>query len=276
MTAMLKKIGGMLDRARKLEAAMTASIEGAAGRMTGTPAERPPLEIAHAIVDAVADDIQPTGRGQNGFPFNLIKVTLVASTARARAQLQGVIDGPDPLAQRIVTRLRAAGCDVAGLSVRIAYVSRARAEWPQQEFHVECVRVDRQEAAAAEPLPRLKLAVLAGSAASATFAFGATVVAIGRGAEISDSRGRLVRVNHVAFTDGDDAINQTVSRLHARIEHDAATGAYRVFDDGSAQGTSVIRQGRGYPVARGSRGMTLAPGDEIVLGRARLKVNILR
>lgn len=275
MTAMLKKIGGMLDRARRLETVIAASVEGAASRMTGTPAERPPLEIAHAIVDAVAGDIQPTGRGQSGFPFNLIKVTLVAPTARARAQLQGVIDGPDPLAQRIVTRLRAAGCDVAGLSVRTAYVNKARAEWAHREFHVECVRIDRPEAAA-EPLPRLKLVVLAGSAASAAYAFGATVVAIGRGGEISDSRGRVVRVNHVAFSDTDDAVNQTVSRLHARIEHDAATGAYRVFDDGSAQGTSVIRQGRGYPVSRGSRGMTLAPGDEIVLGRARLKVNILR
>jgi hypothetical protein len=273
---MIKRLGGLLEKARKIEAAMAASVEGTASRVAGAPAERSPLEIAHAIVDAVAADIQPSGRGQNGFPFNVIKVTLLAPTARVRAQLQAVMEGPDPLEQRIVSRLRAAGCDVAGLSVRIACASKARAEWTQPDYHVECLRVDPAETAGAEPQPRLKLVVAAGQAASATHIFGATGVAIGRGTEIVDSRGRLVRVNHVAFADVDDAINQTVSRLHARIEHDAASGAYRVFDDGSAQGTSVIRQGKGHPVSRGSRGMTLRSGDEIALGLARLKVTILR
>jgi hypothetical protein len=276
MTTMLKRLGGMLEKARKLEEAVAASVEGVAGRMTGAPAERPPLEIALAIVDIVARDIQPAGRGQNGFPFNRIRVTLLAPTARARAQFQAVIEGPDPLPRRIETRLRAAGCDVADLSVKVAYVSKTRAEWTQPDFHVECLRVDHQEPTADDPQPRLKLVVVAGSTGLASYAFGAAIVAMGRGAEICDSRGRLVRVNHVAFADGDDPINQTVSRLHARITHDAASGSYRVFDDGSAQGTSVIRQGRGYVVPRGGRGMTLASGDELVLGRARVRVTIPR
>lgn len=276
MTAMLKRLGGILEKARKLEVAMAASVEGAASRVAGVPADRPPLEVAHAIVDVVARDIQPAGRGQNGFPFNHIRVTLLAPGARAKAHLQAVMEGPDPLQRRIETRLRAAGCGVTGLSVKTVYVSKTRAGWTQPDFHVECLRLDPRDATDAGPQPRLKLAVVAGEAASASYALGASAVAIGRGAEITDSRGRLVRVNQVAFADSDNAINETVSRLHARIEHDAASGSYRVFDDGSAQGTSVIRQGRSHVVSRGSRGMTLASGDEIVLGRARLKVTVQR
>ena len=276
MTAILKKFGGLLEKARRLEGVMAASVEGAASRMTGAPAERPPLEIAHAVVDAVARDIQPTGRGQHGFPFNSIRVTLLAPTPRGRAQLQAVLEGPDPLPARIESRLRAAGCNVTGLSVKVTYVAKPKLEWLEPDFHIECARLDQQSALDAGPPTRLKITVMAGTAAAGSYAFGTGTVAIGRGAEISNSRGRLVRVNQVAFADNDDPINQTVSRLHARIAHDVTSGSYRLFDDGSAQGTSVIRQGRGYPVSRGSRGMTLAAGDEVVIGQARLKVVIAR
>lgn len=276
MTAMLRKLGGILEKARKLEGAMAASVEGAAGRMTGAPTQRPPLEIAHAVVESVARDIQPTGRGQHGFPFNVIRVTLHAPTPRVRAQLQSVLDGPDPLAARIESRLRAAGCSVAGLSVKVTYAAKPRPEWSEPDFHIECSRVDHQDSPDVSPQVRLKLTVLAGTAAASSYVFGAGSVTIGRGAEISNTRGRLVRVNQIAFIDNGDSINQTVSRLHARIDHDLTSGSYRLFDDGSAQGTSVIRQGRGYPVSRGSRGMTLVAGDEVVLGQARLKVATAR
>jgi hypothetical protein len=160
--------------------------------------------------------------------------------------------------------------------VKVTYATKPKLEWAEPDFHIECARLDQQSALDAGPPTRLKITVMAGTAAAGSYAFGTGTVAIGRGAEISNSRGRLVRVNHVAFADNDDPINQTVSRLHARIAHDVTSGSYRLFDDGSAQGTSVIRQGRGYPVSRGSRGMTLAAGDEVVIGRARLKVAIAR
>jgi predicted component of type VI protein secretion system len=58
------------------------------------------------------------------------------------------------------------------------------------------------------------------------------------------------------------------------VEHDARADAYRVHDEGSSRGTSVIRDGRGQPVPRG-RGLRLRSGDVLVLGDARVRVKIL-
>jgi hypothetical protein len=95
---------------------------------------------------------------------------------------------------------------------------------------------------------------------------------------VRDHQHRLVRINHVAFleaADGDSAaINSTVSRRHARIDLDTDTGRPRLVDDNSAQGTSIIRGGRSIGVPRGSRGLGLQTGDEIVQGQARMAVTI--
>ena len=274
MTAMMRRLSGLFEKAGKLESTIAAKVEGAAGQFTGSPSARQPLEVAHAIVEAVAGEIQPAGGGQNAFPFNNIRVALLAPDGRAKARLQTVFEGPRSLPQRIDERLRAAGCAIPGLDVRVAFVTKSRPDWTQPEFHVEYTRTDRVETPPAAADTRLELVVLAGTAGRPSFHFSGASVAIGRGAEVRDTRGRLVRVNHVAFAEDGDEINLTVSRLHARIEYDATLELYRVYDDGSAQGTSVIRKGRGYVVSRGTRGMNLASGDELVVGRARLKVKI--
>ena len=79
-----------------------------------------------------------------------------------------------------------------------------------------------------------------------------------------------MRRNHVAFLDSEDPVNATVSRAHAHIEYFAGDG-FRVFDDGSAHGTRIGREGRSIPVARGAlRGVRLRHGDEIELGLAKV------
>jgi hypothetical protein len=273
----IRKFDSVLEKARQLEAAIASTVEGAAARVTGAPETRASLEIVHAIIDEVAREIQPTGRGRYGFPFNLIRVTLRAADARARARLQAVVDGAEPLAQRIEARLVAAGCRTDGLVIAVNYTSKPKADWAGREFHVECLRVsDAKESAVEAPVARLKLAVLAGETSTSSLVFGAADITLGRGEQICDNRGRLVRVNRVAFVDDAAEISRTVSRLHAHIAHDAATGTYRLFDDGSSQGTIVIRNGRGHVVSRGGRGIVLQAGDEILLGRARLAVTTVR
>lgn len=275
MTPLARRLTRILEKARRIESTIAGRVEGAVGRVTGAPMDRQPIELAQAVVEEVAREVQPTGRGRRGFPFNQVRVSVLAPNARARAQLQAVLEGAHPLRERIAERLSAAGCPTAGLFVKVSFVTKARAGWTQPDFHVECSRVDAAELPDMAVEPRLELVVLAGTTGRPTHTFGASAVAIGRGAEVCDSRGRLIRTNHVAFTEGDD-INQTVSRLHARIERESGAAVYRIFDDGSAQGTSVIRGGRGYAVPRGTRGMTLVAGDELVIGRARLKVKSLR
>jgi predicted component of type VI protein secretion system len=91
---------------------------------------------------------------------------------------------------------------------------------------------------------------------------------------VLDKRRRFLRVNHVTFRETDSDINRSVSRSHAHIMWVPESGEYRVCDDRSAQGTSLIRGGRPVPVPPGSRGTRLQNGDEIVVGQARVKVRI--
>jgi len=60
--------------------------------------------------------------------------------------------------------------------------------------------------------------------------------------------------------------------VDASTKDDAAV--YRLSDDRSAYGTSIVRNGAAIEVPTGSRGIRLQTGDEIVLGEARLKVKL--
>ena len=65
---------------------------------------------------------------------------------------------------------------------------------------------------------------------------------------------------------------RSVSRRHAHVDYDVRARDFRITDDRSAHGTSIVRNGVAIPVHPGSRGVRLQSGDEIVLGEARLKV----
>ena len=266
---MNKTLSNLLAKAQRLESTIAATIEGAARRAAGEPS-RAPLEIAHAIVEAVGREVEPSGRGRQAFPFNQVRVVVLAATAREKARLQVVFDGPPSLQERIVSHLDAAGCRVASLVVPVTFVGKRSSDWTAPEFDVTYARV-AQHAAPSTPGTGLELTVIHGATAQAVYALEVGVLAIGRGEEVRDSRQHLVRTNTIVFTEGGGEINETISRRHAHIEQDAS-GSFRLFDDGSAQGTSIIRGGRGIPIARGTKGVRLQPGDEIVLGRGRLRV----
>ena len=55
--------------------------------------------------------------------------------------------------------------------------------------------------------------------------------------------------------------------------YDAATRAYWLFDDGSSNGTSIVREGTTIHVApRDPRGVRVRSGDEVHVGRAVVRV----
>jgi pSer/pThr/pTyr-binding forkhead associated (FHA) protein len=117
----------------------------------------------------------------------------------------------------------------------------------------------------------ITLAVTNGLADKPDYTLTLDRINVGRCAEVRDSRNRLLRTNHVAFSDGAGPINETVSRAHAHIDC-GESGEYRLFDDRSSHGTSIVRIGRTISVPAGSRGVRLQSGDEVVLGEARLRV----
>ena len=265
------------EAARKLEARLARTFNGAAERVAQTGVQEP-LEIVHAIVDAVEDEVQPAGRGTHVFPFHRIKVSVVAPSREVRARLEAVIDGRPPLSDRVIERLRAAGCDGTGVSVKVMYVSQPDPRWTHATFHVEFARVAPGAAAETTAIaqPALDLMVITGAAETTDHSFALARIDLGRCIEVRDSRNRLIRTNHVAFADGSGAVNESVSRRHAHIEYLAASGEYRVYDDGSAHGTCVLRHSSTIAVPSGSRGIRLQSGDELVLGEARVRVTITR
>ena len=70
-----------------------------------------------------------------------------------------------------------------------------------------------------------------------------------------------------------DGVTETVGRAHARLRFDPAAREYRLFDDGSSNGTSIIRGGTTIAVpARDPRGVRVQSGDEVQVGRAVIRV----
>ena len=265
----------ILGTARKFETVLSQQFDRAAERVR-TPGPLQPLEVAHAIVEAVAQHVQPGGRGRYVFPYHRVKVSIPAPTKDVRAQLEAVIDGSPSLAERIVQRLESAGCDAANLDVRTSYAAAAHADWTDASFNLELLRSHPTAAAASdepgEGARSLTIAIEHGTAERASYTFAATPINLGRCPEIRDSRQRLIRTNHVAFLEAGGAMNATVSRRHAHIFYDATAGHHRVCDEGSEHGTGILRVGRLITVPPGKRGIRIRPGDVIVLGEARVRV----
>jgi hypothetical protein len=273
----------ILHKVRRLEAGMTRAVEKAAREWSRSGAHEP-LEITQAIVDDVGARLEPAARGRYVFPFNRIHVSIAAASKDDRARFAAVLESEPTLTERIAARLRDAGCDTSSLQIVVGYVPRPGADWNTSEFHIDFTR-GATTAAAPAPAPaaappqataaprELTITVVNGTADQSSYVFTLPRVNLGRCAEVRDTLSRLVRSNHVAFVDLGDA-NPSVSRRHAHIESVEATRHYRIRDDRSAHGTSVVRNGRTVTVPAGSRGIRLESGDEIVLGEARARVRI--
>jgi hypothetical protein len=265
----------LLDKARRLESKIAGVLNRAAGEAVGSAALEP-IEILHGIVDAVEREVQSGSRGASLFPFTHIVISVLAPGRDARARCAALFDASPSLRARILDRLRSRGCDAGSVHVAVNYAARPGRDWTHAQYHVSFDRVDDPApAAAADARPaRLEITVVHGAADRRTYAFSAPRIDLGRGAEVRDSRHRLLRTNQVAFVEGSD-VNHTVSRRHAHIVVDAA-GDHRLHDDRSEHGTCVVRDGRSIGVPAGSRGVRLLSGDEISLGEARVRIRILR
>ena len=267
----------ILSKARKVESTLSRKLDRALQHWTkSAPLE--PLETLHAIVDNVEERLEPSGRGQHVFPFNRIKVSILAGSRDSRARFAAVLESDRQLQERITNRLRDARCEPADLQVNVSYVARPAADWTRPEFHVAFDRVAAAERASAPGASaiELRITITHGSAEKPAYTFSVPRVNIGRCAEVRDSRNRLVRTNHVAFTDVNGTTNDTVSRRHAHIDYTDGSAEYRISDDHSAHGTSIVRNGKTIGVPSGSRGVRVLSGDEIVLGEARIRVKISR
>jgi hypothetical protein len=268
----------VLGKARRLESTIAARLDEAAKGLV-RPRLREPLEIVLAILDAVERRIEPTGRGTRVFPFNRIELSVVAPSRETRGRLEAVFAGATPLRTRIVDRLQSLGCSPVDVVVEIQYVDRGEPTWSAPEFDLQFARVadpeDNLRELASQPA-QIEIRVLHGVMDRWAYSLAAPRIDVGRGAEVRDQRNRLIRTNHVVFSEGAGDVNQTVSRKHAHIEYEPVTGHFRLRDDGSEHGTEIVRGGRTISVLRGTRGARLQSDDEVVLGEARVRIRLPR
>jgi pSer/pThr/pTyr-binding forkhead associated (FHA) protein len=253
-------------------------------RLAGESGPSEPLEIRQAVIQQIVDQTHPTGRGRRVLPFDRVDVDVVAETAEARRVIDAVLQRDEGLDASVQRALETAGCTPPPrLRIDVRYRKRPSATWaPGQRFAVTGQSVAEAPAATrgtdagsvtaegARPAV-VSLRVLKGRAARRSVEVTAERINLGRGDEVTDRDRRLVRRNDLAFTAGDE-IGDTVSRAHAHISC-GPSGECRLRDDGSAHGTRIVRGGRTIEVTPGNpRGVKLQTGDEIVLGKAVVRV----
>jgi hypothetical protein len=232
------------------------------------PAESDELLLVHrAILEEIAGKMQRVVRGKQVFPYNHLLVRFVSPDASRRALFHAAFGQSGRLESDVREYLAGGGCELpAGLSVDIETT-----ETGPKGFAIAYEIRETPAPAAAKHSPA-RVVVLRGKAAGDAFILDKPRINIGRLAELTDFRQRVIRRNDIVFAEGGDEANATVSRAHAHIRSDGNTGEYRVCDDGSEYGTRIFRDGRSIEVPPGGqRGERLNAGDEIYLGRACLR-----
>jgi hypothetical protein len=268
---MTARLAGLAEKTRDLHARLKKFFD------TPLDAASTPLEIRHAILDDVERRVEPIGRGLRVFPYTRLSIR-IKQVQPDRAPLESALEG---LEADIRERLREVRCEPPRvLEVRVVYLRKSPPEWrPDQMFAVDCAREAQVQApvapaAASAPVPSLRVTVLKGAATETRYTFTDPVVSIGRSEDPTDALGR-VRRNRVAFVDTVDGVTETVGRAHARLRFDQEAHEFRLFDDGSSNGTSIIRGGSTIAVQpRDPRGVRIQSGDEIQVGRAVLRVTV--
>jgi hypothetical protein len=238
-------------------------------------ADARPLEIREAVIDRVEQRVEPAAAGRRVLPHNHVSITVVAGDKDDRAALEAALDD---VADAIRARLAEIRCPLpSGFDVEVHYLEKAKSGWkPEQRFAVdfESRVVTRPTTTRASSPPALRMNVLRGQASEPCYTLKELHVRIGRTAAPLDHTGRP-RHNHVIFVEEGDEHSATVGRAHASIRYDAARREYRLFDDGSHNGTRVVRSGTILNVvARDPVGVTILSGDEVQLGTAALLVEI--
>ena len=238
------------------------------------------IELYRDALEQIAARATVGKRGDRIFPFNRITIELHAADPERKAVLETLFD-PGQLGDDIQSVLEEERVNPpAELTVFVRCSEEALVEMRILcEKAEKTTRVEPTPAVpdpVAPPLPAAlvpaKLLTITGVSSSPELSLDRPRINLGREEEVVDAMGRAFRHNELSFPESAHTANASVSRAHAHILFDSASGQWRIFDDGSSLGTTLFRDGRRIDVpAHASRGVALRPGDEIYLGQARLR-----
>jgi pSer/pThr/pTyr-binding forkhead associated (FHA) protein len=237
--------------------------------------EAPELaEIRLAALDAIKSQSHRVS-GKLVFPYNLVRIHLIGIPEKQAEAFRGEFlanyfngelrDGlarsnyrfPDDLKVEIHTTEELPG---------------PKGDWIQVE--VASQPVVKERAATRNDLQAM-LIIMQGTANVPEIPLAKVRTNIGRTIDVFKAAGPSRR-NDLAFAE-DTEINRSVSREHAHIMLDKASGQYRIFNDRWYKtgpeaeancGLWIVRDGLSQPIHRNSRGVALRPFDEIHFGRA--------
>ena len=234
---------------------------------TAPKADEPPelAEIRLAVLDNAREKSYRSG-GRKVFPYDLVRVQLRGIEESRYAVFTGRFFR-QYLEQEVRNALREAGCRYPE-NLRVDVDAVVGLPKPGEEWLIVDVTSQQQSASSGA-----RLVVREGTADVPELRLEKTRTNIGRVVDVYRAEG-LFRRNDLAFSAETD-INSSISREHAHIRLDRATGECRLFNDRwyprTARGECglwIVRDGMSQEVHRDTRGVKLEPGDEIRLGRA--------
>jgi len=234
------------------------------------------LEIHRAVLDDVAAHVDTLPRGKQTFVYTQLDVRILLPDSALRRSYELVFVEADILSREIRQRLEDQRVELpVHLAVKVELVSELPPDVAGRGFDVHYESAPAPQPS--EEVTEVRFTIISGSAQQQALVLKKKHINLGRLAEVIDAEQRLTRQNDVAFLDDAQAVNQSVSRAHAHIELDPEKALFRLYDDRSAHGTTVVRNGTVIPVPPGpSKGVALRDGDEIVLGKARLRFDSSR
>lgn len=255
-----------MRRSRQLEASIGRRFQSLIEKVLGPVQSRTCLELYGDLLEAIVEKTEPVSGRRRIFPFNQLRIELLAETSERKALLEEAFGDQREFRKDIVHRLSESGCEPPEvLEIEIRFTQSNPENSP---FAVEFLKKERN-------LPQVQIAILRGTTKQPTALFRQADIRLGRCAEVVDAEGRLVQRNDVAFLDNGDPINSTVSRRHAHILFESGAARFVLVDDRSDRGTFIFRGNRPIKVPKGDlRGACLQAGDEIHLGRAALRFEI--
>lgn len=239
---------------------------------SSSPDQTPePIEVHRAILDEVASRIDALPRGRLGFGWSHVKVRVLLHNPERRRSYEIVFLEADSLTRDITTYFEERKVEFPSrLKIDVELVESLPPGVSDRGFDVSY----SNPSGSPETLDtiQVQLTVLVGNAGQTEYCFTKKRINLGRLAEVLDSDLRTVRRNDLPLDDDATVANSTVSRAHAHIEYDPDASRFRLFDDGSAHGTTVVRDGSVIPVPKGtSKGVPLERGDEIILGKVHIR-----
>jgi hypothetical protein len=238
----------------------------AAASKTDEPPEL--AEIRLALLDRVREKSYRSG-GKKVFPYDLLRIEMRGVEESRRDVFAGRFFRKY-LEQEVRTALRDGGCRFPD-NLRVDVETTGGLPKPNEPWLL--VEIASQEIADAGKKPLGRLIVHTGDANVRELRLEKARINIGRVIDVYREEG-IFRRNDLVF-EADTEINRSVSREHAHIQYDRASGEYRLFNDRWYErgphgdcATWIVRDGMSQEVHRTSRGAKLEPGDEIRFGKA--------